>query len=371
MNKKYSQIKAMLAISKASMTAMAKNPSTVFFTIFFPLIFIVIFGFLGEGGFKVDVGVQSTSDTLNPVYENLKKVENVKLISGLTDEELLSRLNRGKVDVLISITRSPDGKMPLYNIEMKSNKASPEKAGVFSMIIGNIIDKMNLAYLKKGSVDPGLNIANLNQKYVQGRVYKTIDFILPGQLGFSILSAGIFGTAFIFLILRETLVIKRYFVTPIKKIYIVLSETIARVIFSLLGSMTIVLIGYFFFGFTLTNGFLTFINMMILSVLGLVVFLGFGFVVSNISNSMNTISPIANLITIPQFLLAGTFFSIDAFPSWLQPVCKILPLTYLNTAMRRVAFEGAGLADVSWEILVLLIWGVLVYALAVKFFKWE
>jgi ABC-2 type transport system permease protein len=39
--------------------------------------------------------------------------------------------------------------------------------------------------------------------------------------------------------------------------------------------------------------------------------------------------------------------------------------------MRRVAFEGAGLADVSWEILVLLIWGVIVYALAVKFFKWE
>ena len=79
----------------------------------------------------------------------------------------------------------------------------------------------------------------------------------------------------------------------------------------------------------------------------------------------------ANLITLPQFLLAGTFFPIDRFPSWLQVIAKVLPLTHLNIAMRSVAFEGANLWDVKTEIGILLLWGVVAYALAIKFFRWE
>ena len=111
--------------------------------------------------------------------------------------------------------------------------------------------------------------------------------------------------------------------------------------------------------------------MLVLSVIGLLVFMGFGFVVSGIAKSESTIPPISNIITLPQFLLSGTFFSIDNFPAWLQPISRALPLTYLNDAMRKVAFEGAGLWDVKQQILIMVIWGIAIYALAVKTFKWE
>ena len=119
------------------------------------------------------------------------------------------------------------------------------------------------------------------------------------------------------------------------------------------------------------NGVITFLNMMVLSVIALSVFLGFGFVVSGIAKNENAVPPIANLITLPQFLLAGTFFPISNFPEWLQPVSRALPLTYLNEAMRKISFEGANLFDVRYDILILLLWGVVVYAIAVKVFKWE
>ena len=135
--------------------------------------------------------------------------------------------------------------------------------------------------------------------------------------------------------------------------------------------MIIILIGTFFFGFTLVNGFVTFINMIILSVIALIVFLGFGFVVSGIAKNESAVPPIANLITLPQFLLAGTFFPISNFPEWLQPVSRALPLTYLNEALRKISFEGASIFDVWYNILVLVIWGIIVYAIAVKVFKWE
>jgi ABC-2 type transport system permease protein len=48
-----------------------------------------------------------------------------------------------------------------------------------------------------------------------------------------------------------------------------------------------------------------------------------------------------------------------------------LPLTHLNNAMRKVAFEGVGLGAVTHELFILLIWGIIVYAIAIKTFKWE
>jgi ABC-2 type transport system permease protein len=112
-------------------------------------------------------------------------------------------------------------------------------------------------------------------------------------------------------------------------------------------------------------------EIMALSFLALLVFMGFGFIVSGLATSESVIPPLANIVTLPQFLLAGTFFPIDAFPAWLQPLCRILPLTHFNDAMRKIAFEGAHLTDCWQQIGILGIWGVVVYAAAVKTFKWE
>jgi len=150
-----------------------------------------------------------------------------------------------------------------------------------------------------------------------------------------------------------------------------LGEAMARITFALIGALFIIMIGHFAFDFTLVNGFTTVLEMLTLSLIGVIIFMGFGFVVSGIAKNESSVPPIANLITLPQFLLSGTFFSINAFPAWLQPVCRILPLTFLNDAMRKVAFEGANLFDVSHQILILLLWGVGIYAVAVKTFKWE
>jgi len=212
---------------------------------------------------------------------------------------------------------------------------------------------------------------NFGKLQLKGANTKTIDFILPGQLGFSLLSTGVFGTAFVFLSLRITLVIKRFFATPVQRFSIVLGEALARITFALIGALIIILIGHFAFGFTLVHGFVTVVNMLILAAIGVIVFMGFGFIISGIAKNETSVPPIANIVTLPQFLLSGTFFSINAFPSWLQPISKALPLTYLNDAMRKVAFEGAGLTDVSHQLLILAIWGIIVYAIAVKTFKWE
>ena len=360
---KYNQFRAMFSITKASLHSIVRNPSAVVFNLVFPLIFIIVFGFISGSVFKIDVAVDINSDMNNPVIKTLENDKTLKLITGKPLDEMNSELEKGKIDAMIKVSKNEKG---VIVIDLKTTKASPERGAIFKMMLNKIIDKQNLAMNKSD-----IPMTELKEEVVEGRKYKTIDFILPGQLGFSLLSAGVFGTAFIFISLRQTLVIKRFFATPINKAHIILGESISRLIFSMFSSVIIILIGTFFFGFTLINGFVTFINMIVLSVIALIVFLGFGFVVSGIAKNENAVPPIANLITLPQFLLAGTFFPISNFPEWLQPVSRALPLTYLNEAMRKISFEGASIFDVWYDILILVIWGIIVYAIAVKVFKWE
>jgi ABC-2 type transport system permease protein len=363
MSKPYNNTKATLALAKASFRSIMRSPSAVVFTLAFPLIFILVFGFIGGGGTKVDLAIAPGSDLQNPVIAALEKTAIVRLIRDKTTAELNKDLEKGNVAGVMDVRKNPGG-LPAYIAKVKYTSASMDKGNILKSLLSNLFSSLNTKDLKP-------TVAELQSSTVQGRMYRTIDFILPGQLGFSILSTGVFGTAFVFFSLRQTLVIKRFFATPVRRSSIVIGEGIARIGFALIGALFIILIGHFFFSFTLINGFVTVLNMLILATIGIIVFMGFGFVVSGLAKSESTIPPISNIITLPQFLLSGTFFSIENFPAWLQPVSRALPLTYLNDAMRQVAFEGAGLWDVKHQILIMVIWGFGIYALAVKVFKWE
>jgi ABC-2 type transport system permease protein len=371
MMQKYSQVRAMLAITKASLRAIFRSPSAVVFSFVFPFIFILVFGFIGDGGgvpvYKI--AIDKNSDTANALFDSIKVSRRIKIVRFETEQELRSSLLKGKLAGVIKITRPVDS-TSAYHYTISSTSASDDKWPQVMPVLNTISEKINNAkfpgrpaYVGADPVRPVIR--------EEVREYKTIDFILPGQLGFSLLSSGVFGVAFMFFNLRNTLVLKRFFATPISRTHIILGEGLSRVIFQMVTAIVIILAGYYIFGFTLVNGFRTFVEMLLLSFIGLIIFMGFGFIVSGLAKSDSTIPPFANLITLPQFLLGGTFFSIEAFPKWLQPISKALPLTHLNTAMRSVAFEGQNLWDIRAEIGILLLWGIAVYIVAVKVFKWE
>lgn len=368
---KYSQVKAMLAITRASLKAIFRSPSAVIFSFVFPFIFILVFGFIGDGGgvptYKIAIG--KNSDTANAFFDSIKTNNRIKIVY-LDEKELQLGLAKGRIAGVLYISKNAVSS-PAYSFRLTSTSASNDKWPQVIPILNAIATKVSdskfagrpsfavLDYIYDRDIDNSI------------REYKTIDFILPGQLGFSLLSSGVFGVAFMFFGLRNTLVLKRFFATPISRTGIILGEGLARVIFQMITAVVIILVGKFLFGFTLIKGVETFFEMLVLSFIGLLVFMGFGFIVSGLARNDSSIPPFANLITLPQFLLGGTFFSIDAFPHWLQPISRALPLTHLNTAMRAVAFEGQNLWDVKNEIGILFLWGIIVYFVAIKVFKWE
>ena len=368
MNRSYSQFRAMMAISRASFRAIIRSPSAVIFSLGFPLVFILVFGFIGGGGTSVSIALRNPSDSSNYVIQALKASGVVKIKDEKDSSIINNELVKGRIAAVVSLdsSRSPAG-FTQYKIKTQTSSASADQYPILRMALAQTIQ--NIEERRIPDQFKMISVQELPQ--LPGREYTMIDFILPGMLGFSLLSAAVFGVAFVFFNLRQTLVLKRFYATPINRKNIVLGEALSRVCFQLLTSVVIILAGHFFFHFTLVNGLVTFLEMLVLSFLGLVVFMGFGFIISSVAKNESSIPPFANIFTLPQFLLGGTFFSTTAFPKWLQGFCEILPLKQLNDAMRNVAFEGASLIDCGKQIGILLLWGVVIYTVAIKTFKWE
>lgn len=368
---KYSQFRAMFAITRASLRSITRSPSALIFSFIFPFIFILVFGFIGGNGGKqtYKIVIDPVSDTMNDLFNAIKNTDGVKIMRYKTTEEQKHDLDEGRIAGIVTLTKNTGAIKP-YTIHLSSTTSSndkwPQLKALIERKISEVSDKNYTGRPSYAAFD-----FIYKRDITEIREFKTIDFILPGQLGFSLLSTGVFGVAFMFFNLRNQLVLKRFFATPISRTFIVLGEGLSRVTFQMITAVVIILVGHFCFDFTLINGFTTFMEMLFLSFLGLVVFMGFGYIVSGLAKNDSSIPPFANLITMPQFLLGGTFFSADAFPKWLQPISKALPLTHLNTAMRNVAFEGQNLWDVKDEIGILILWGIIVYVIAIKVFKWE
>jgi ABC-2 type transport system permease protein len=364
MIKKYNQKKAFLAIAKASLLAILKNPGAIFFSLVFPLVFVWIFGSFGSNGItKYKVALASGSDTTNAIYAVLSNLPVIEIKNYTNDSLRKQDLEKGRLAGVLSIyTRFDSLKNRSYNIEVTSTNASMPEVMMLMNVLENISAK----------VYPNPNNPVLISKNIyQVRPYKQIDFVLPGQIGFSILFSTLFGIAFTFYNLREQLVLKRFYASPVNRLSILTGIGVSRLFFQLLNVIVLIIVGKIFLGFTLAHGFVTFIEMVGMSVLMLLTLMGVGLIFSSIVKSDSTIPLLINLFALPQMLLSGTFFSISVFPDWMQTLCKFLPLTHFNLAMRKISFEGVSILDCWQNIGIIGLWAVGIYLIVYKIFRWE
>lgn len=369
MPKPYSQSKAFWAITKASFKAIFAQPTAIFFSLLFPIIFILIFGAFGSGGGTVyRVAFDTASDTTNKFYTYLKNNKAIRITNYPDSAALNSDLQKGRLSAVLNIKEASDtSQNSRFSIGIRSTSAS-------SNTFGNFMQMLDYSKLKFEIEEAGINeeYVHIEQPVIkEGKKYRQIDFILPGQIGFSILFSTLFGVAFTFFGLREQLVLKRFYASPVKRIHILTGIGLSRLFFQLMNVVVLILFGYFFLNFTLQHGALTFLEMVVMSIIMLFLLMGVGLIFSSIAKSDASIPLLINLFGFPQMLLSGTFFPITVFPSWLQSICKILPLTQFNDAIRKISFEGLHLFDVWKEIGILGIWIVIIYAVLIKVIKWE
>ena len=208
----------------------------------------------------------------------------------------------------------------------------------------------------------------LEQRHVEETGNRYIDFLLPGLLGMNLMGGGLFGVGFVLADMRMRKLLKRFLATPMKRRDFLFSVLLSRVIFTVPEVLVLLIFGRFAFGVR-NQGDIA--SLIFLIVLGAFCFGGLGLLVASRAKTIETVSGLMNLVMLPMYIVSGVFFSSERFPELVQPLIKVLPLTAMNDSLRGVMLEGKSLAELGWELGVLLIWGGLSFAIALKIFRWR
>jgi ABC-type polysaccharide/polyol phosphate export permease len=78
-----------------------------------------------------------------------------------------------------------------------------------------------------------------------------------------------------------------------------------------------------------------------------------------------------NLVMLPMWVVSGVFFSSTNFPAAAQPFIQALPLTATINALRGTMLQGIGWSEVAVSLLIVGVWGVGAFAVALRVFRWR
>jgi ABC-2 type transport system permease protein len=195
-----------------------------------------------------------------------------------------------------------------------------------------------------------------------------VDFLVPGLLGMNLMGTGMWGIGFSLVVARNGHLLKRLVAAPARKSHLLAAQIISRLIFLVPEAGALLLFAHFLLGVPVRGSLVVLVGV---SVLGAMAFSGLGLLTAARPRTIEGVSGIMNLVMVPMWIFSGIFFSTDRFPAAAQPLVQALPLTALNDALRGVMLDGAGLAGLMPEIGLLVAWGAVSFAVALKIFRWQ
>ncbi len=196
-----------------------------------------------------------------------------------------------------------------------------------------------------------------------------IDFLIPGLIGLNTMGGGLWGIGFLLVNFRIAKLLKRFMATPMPRENFLLALLGARLTFLIPDVGVLLLMGVLLFGMPIRGSLAL---LALIEIVGALAFAGIGLLIASRAQTTETVSGLMNLVMLPMWLLSGVFFSSERFPDAIQPLIQILPLTQLIQALRLVILEGAGIGNqaILVALLILSLWAVGTFVLALRIFRW-
>lgn len=358
------------ALFVASAKMFVRNRAAVFFSLFLPLIIMLIFGVLNfEGSTEIQLGVADEADNeaSAAMLDRLAEYDYLVLVAGEREVELLA-LEEGDRDFVLVIPEGWSVPAPgaTSGLVAYASSADPAQAQVGQGLLQQAVGQALFAAPGGGDGGGGFS-APLEFESVESRDLGYIDFLVPGIVGMTIMQLGLFGVAFGFVQLKRTGALRRLFATPTSPAYFLSAQVLSRLIIGVAQVAILFGVGIWF-GLQMFGDYLT---LLVIVLIGSAIFLAVGFAIAGWAKNEDQAAPVANLVSLPMMFLSGVFFPRDAMPEFLASITQFMPLTYVNEALRAVVNEGAGLLSLGPQLLGMGVWVIITFVLAVRMFRWE
>lgn len=360
-------MRALLRLTVANTKSFVRDRAALFWTMAFPLIFVVTFGLIFSGnpsptayGFA-DLDGSPASARVKSTFAS---VDGVSLVEGSQDE-LLDKMRNGDLSAVVVVPpgygQSVAASGAPATLTIYTDPSQAQADGRTKALVGYVLGVVN----QEASGRPPAVVPAFETIQIVELSY--LSYLIPSLLGMSLMQGGVFA-AVPLVADREKLILKRLGATPLRRWQLVGSNVLVRLMIALAQTIIIVGVGTLVFGLETTGRWLA-VGFFV--VLGSITFIAIGYVIASFTPTEEAANGVTQVVQLPMMFLSGIFFPIATMGPLLQSVAKFLPLTYLADALRQVMVDGTPFASLWVCALVLGGWLVGSFLVAARFFRWQ
>ena len=190
---------------------------------------------------------------------------------------------------------------------------------------------------------------------------------LPVMVSVFMAISAVISLITIISIYREGGILKRLRATPLRPYTILSAHVLAKLLFTAVTLTLMMLAGRRFYPAGLQAPVISFAFALLVSTLSI---LSVGFVVASIVPTARFAQPVAALIFYPMIGLSGLFVPVEALPTGLRIIARLLPMTYIVSLLSGIWTGDAWSAHLG-DLAALAIAGAIFVALSARVFRWE
>lgn len=190
---------------------------------------------------------------------------------------------------------------------------------------------------------------------------------LPVMVSVLIAISAVASLVTIISIYREGGILKRLRATPLRPQTILSAHVLVKMAFTATTIGLLLLAGRRFYPVGLNVPVFSFALAVIVSTLSI---LSMGFVIASLVRTARFAQPVAALVFYPMLAISGLFAPIEAMPSGLQVLAKVLPMTYVVSLLSGI-WNGAAWSAHLGDLAALAIIAAVCTAVSARVFKWE
>ena len=331
-------MKRIAAIIGGALRMWFRSKSTLFWTLAFPILLMLLFGaiFSVSQDPRFDLYVQNqdiidneTTQFSDMFIEMLNEtgVLNLKMVDPA--ENATKYIDVVGVERMLIIPKGFHQSCLTQNASVILKMVPPEvdtSSATVRSVVYQRVEYFNI--VTTGVITPV--VVTIESESIVSESYSFIDFFVPGLIGMSLMTTGIFGAVGWNTRNRELGILKKLATTPLSKFEWILGVVLYEVVMGAISTGVILTIGVLLFDLRVLPN----IYSVILIFAGAIAFPGMGMVVARFVKESDSADAAANAITFPMMFLSGSFFPLEMMPDFLREIAKVLPLTYLNNGLR-------------------------------------
>ncbi len=201
----------------------------------------------------------------------------------------------------------------------------------------------------------------------EGASYTFVEQSFGAIASIAIVAGGVMGLPLVISDYREKQVLKRYQVTPIRPIKLLLVQVTIYTLYAILSLITLVIVARLFFSFSMQGSLGEFIFGWLIVLISM---FSIGIMVGGIAKNTKIAGIIASLLYFPMLIFSGATLPYEIMPVPMQKIVDILPLTQ-GIKILKAASLGTPLESTLLPIIILGCISLVCSFIAIRFFRWK